>query len=174
MKNYFLFTILFLLATACSKDNRERIFQLLYPNFQFNLPVGLSATTAWGYGLRDVSSNLKFYLTDNKSDTAVIKAINPYSARITALDGLDYDFVEEVSVRICNNDKSQCTLADEVFYIDDLRGRANETIELLPTLRNVEKLLIENQFRLEIVFFFRNTTPYTVESKLDMVFEAVR
>lgn len=159
---------------ACSRDNGERVFEMLYPNFQFTLPVGLIANTAWAYELRNVSSNLNAYLRENQTDTSVITAINAYSARLTSLDGLDYKFVEEVSVRICSNDKSQCTMADEVFYIDDLRGRAGESINLLPTLRNVEKLLSQERFRLEVVFFFRNTTPYSVDSKLDMSFEAVR
>lgn len=174
MKKLCFFISAFCILTACNRDDRERVFEIIYPNLQFTLPVGLTAQTAWGYNLRSVPSNLKNYLRENNTDTAVIAAINPYSARITSLDGFDYNFVEEISVRICSTDKSQCTTADEVFYIDDLRGRAGESVELLPTLRNVEKLLSQDNFRLEMVFFFRNTSTYSVQSKLDMAFEAVK
>ena len=61
-----------------------------------------------------------------------------------------------------------------VLIIDDLRGRAKSSINLLPTQRNIEKLLSEEQYRLELVFYFRNSTPYLVESRLDMLFEAAR
>jgi len=175
MKKYFFFLIVIISFLNCSRESRERIFEVVYPNIQFNLPAGLSGLTPWGYALADVSSNFRNLVKVNNSDTSVIAGVLPYSARISSLDGLDYDFVEGVSILMCSNDKAQCSLiSDEVFYIDDLRGRANEQIELLPTLKNVEKLLSEERFRLEVVFFFRNSTPYTVESRLDMVFEAVR
>lgn len=174
MRKLLFFLIITLITISCSRDNGERVFEMLYPNFQFTLPAGLNATTAWAYELRNVSSNLNSYLRENQTDTSAVAAINPVAARISSLDGLDYKFVEEISVRICSNDKSQCTAADEVFYIDDLRGKAGESIKLLPTLRNVKKLLSQERFRLEVVFFLRNTSPYSVESKLDMSFEAVR
>lgn len=175
MRKYFLFAVFFLLFIACSRDSRERIFEITYPNMLFNLPAGLSGNIPWGYSRSDIPSNFRSLVKANNSDTAVIVGVYPYAARITSLDGLDYDFVEGVSVLMCSNEKSQCSLiSDEVFYIDDLRGRAKEDIELLPTEKNVEKLLSEERFRLEVVFYFRNSTPYLVESRLDMVFEAAK
>lgn len=177
MKKYFLFTtiiFIILLSIACSRDRRERFFEILYPNFQFDLPAGLSTSTAWGFELRNVASNFDAYLKDYNTDTIQVAGVLPFSARITSLDGNDYRFVEEVSVRICEEGNKPCTDAYEVFYIDDLRGRADESIRLQPTSRNVEKLLSQGRFRLDVVFFFRNTTPYAVESKLDMGFEAVK
>ncbi|MDX1939120.1 MAG: hypothetical protein SFU99_01130 [Saprospiraceae bacterium] len=165
--------ILFLLS--CRGDERERIFDMLYPNINFELPAGLSAAINWAYEIESVASNISFYLNENKVDTALIAGINPVSARITSLDGgFEYDFVEEISIRICNDGRTPCTPADEVFYIDDLRGRAKQTINLLPSLRNAEKSLTRNRFRLDVVFFFRYSTPYSVASRLDMTFEAVK
>lgn len=175
MKKYLYFTMLALLIIACSRDSRERLFEVVYPNILFNLPAGLSSNITWGYSRSDLPSNFRNVVKGNNSDTAVIAGVFPYSARITSLDGLDYDFVEEVSILMCSNEKSQCSsISDEVFYIDNLRGRAKEDLELLPTPRNIEKLLSEEQYRLEIIFYFRNSTPYLVESRLDMLFEAAK
>jgi len=175
MKNYFFFTLILFLVIACARDSRERIFEINYPNILFNLPAGLSSNIAWGYSRSDIPTNFRNIVKANNSDTAVIAGVYPFAARISSLDGFDYDFVEQVSILMCSNEKNQCSLiSDEVFYIDNLRGRAREVIELLPTERNIEKLLTEEQYRLEIVFYFRNSTPYLVESRLDLLFEAVK
>lgn len=175
MKQYFFLIIIITLIISCVRDNRERIFEVVYPNLLFTLPAGLNGATPWGYALADVPSRFRNLVKANNSDTAVIAGVLPYAATITSRDGSDFKFVEGVSILMCSNTKSQCSLiSDEVFYIDDLRGRARDEIKLLPTERNIEKLLSEEQFRLEIVFYFRNSTPYSVDSKLDMVFEAVK
>ncbi len=175
MKKYLFFAGVVLLIVACSRDSRERLFEINYPNILFDLPAGLSGNIAWGHSKSDLPSNFRNIVKANNSDTAVIAGVFPYSARITSLDGFDYNFVEGVSILMCSNEKKQCSLiSDEVFYIDDLRGRAKSSINLLPTQRNIEKLLSEEQYRLELVFYFRNSTPYLVESRLDMLFEAAR
>ncbi|MFN7119050.1 MAG: hypothetical protein ACK4TA_19790 [Saprospiraceae bacterium] len=175
MKKYVFLIIIIYSFTSCSRESRERLFEVVYPNIQFNLPAGLTGSTPWGFARSSVSSNFNNLVKTYNTDTAVIAGVFPFSARITSLDGFDYDFVEGVSVLMCSTSKAQCSLiSDEVFYIDDLRGRAREQIELLPTEKNLEKLLSEGQFRLEVVFYFRQTTPYLVESRLDLVLEAAK
>jgi hypothetical protein len=163
-----------LLAAACGKDQRERLFEMFFPNIDFEIPAGLSATLPRVFVLEELPTNIAFYLREHGTDTSVISAISPARARLFTLDNLDYSFVEEISVRICPTTVPECTLADEVFYIDDLFGRAGRDIRLLPSLRNAKQVLSRNQFKLEVVFFFRFTTPYSVNSRLEMSFEAVR
>jgi len=160
---------------SCQQDSRERLFEMVYPNITFELPAGLSNATPWAFEQESRSTNINFFLDNNAADTSVVEGILPLSARITSLDsGFGYDFVEEISVRICEEGRALCTPADEVFYIDDLRGRAGQSVDLLPSLRNARRDLVRNRYRLEIVFFFRLSTPYSVRSRLDMSFEAVR
>ncbi len=175
MKNtLYFFTAVFIL-TACQKDNRERLFELFYPNILFELPAGLSSAVPWALERESLATNIAAYLKDNNADTAIITGINPVSARISSLEtAFNYDFVEEVSVRICEEGRKPCTPADEVFYINNLRGRARQSIDLLPSLRNAKRNLTKGRFRLEVVFFFRYATPYSVSSRLDMAFEAVK
>ncbi len=175
MRKILTFFAAIMLLISCQKDNRERIFEMFYPNITFELPAGLNAAVPWAFEQESISSNIAAYLRENNADTAIIAGINAVSARITSLDsGFDYDFVEEVSIRICDEGRKICTPADEVFYIDDLRGRAGQTINLLPSLRNAKRHLTKGRFRLDVVFFFRYSTPYSVSSRLDMTFEAVK
>lgn len=165
---------LFFLLLGCSKGERERLFEMTYPAIDFEIPAGLSPSLPRVFEKDNIPSNIDFFLRQNNLDTSQITRIQPFSARITALDNLDYDFVQEVSVRICEAGAEQCSRADEVFYIDNLNEREDDVIELLPSLGDAKPELTGEEFKLEVVFFFRFTTPYSVRSRLDMTFEAVR
>ena len=159
---------------GCRKERGERIFELLYPNFTFTLPSGLSPFTAPSFAFNNESTSIDLYLQQNNTDTSVITAINPYSAQITSLNNTAFDFLDGVSVRICPAGIVQCDAFDEAFYLDNMRNRSYRTIELLPTLRNFKPLLSGKTYRVEIVFMMNDFTPVTIECKFDMSFEAVR
>lgn len=163
-----------ILLVACSKDDRERLFEMTFPAIDFEIPAGLSASLPRVFERDDQPTNINFFLAENNLTEAQIGGILPAFARITALDNQDYEFVQEVSVRICDAGSLQCTMADEVFYIDNLQGRAGDVIDLLPSLRNAKRHLIKENFKLEVVFFLRYTSPYSVRSRLDMRFDAVK
>lgn len=163
-----------LLLFTCNKDNRERLFEMLYPNFRFNVVPGGSSFLPRVVEFNSVSSNIDFYLDQSSTDPTSITGINPYSARVYSLDGNEFDFVEEISVRVCPDGPDPCTPADEAFYIDRLQNRGDEEVELLPTLRNVKSLLSERTFKTEIVFFLSYPSPRAIESGFDMTFEAVK
>jgi len=166
--------MLVLLWAGCRKDSRERLFEMVYPNFTFEIPPGFAPTRALVFEFDDINTNFATYLQQSNTDPALIYAINPTYARITSLDDQSLFFVEQISVRFCTNNGEECSFADEVFYIDDLRGRADEVVDLLPSLRNVKTLMSGQDFRMEIVFFLNDFTPYSNFCRLDMTFEAVK
>ncbi|MBV6427620.1 MAG: hypothetical protein KIPDCIKN_02142 [Haliscomenobacter sp.] len=166
----------FLVLVSCQKDQRERIFEMDYPNIPFSIPAGLSpGPIPRALVLDNFSSNLRYYLTTYSTDTSAIGAILPLSANIRSLDDTDLDFIQEVSVRICPQGSGACTPADEVFYINDLqRNRIGSQIRLLPTLVNAKRNLSKERFKLEIWFYLYDLSPYAIPCRLDMRFEAVR
>jgi hypothetical protein len=166
---------LLLIAVGCPKDNRIRLFEMFYPNIVFELPAGLSATLPRVYEIPGIATNFEAFLKNSGLNKDLIAGITPYSARISSLDpGLRYDFLREVSIRICATGTKPCTPADEVFYLDRLQRREDDRIDLLPTLRNVKPLLSGQAFKLEVVFFLDVASPYNIESKLDLFFEAIK
>ena len=172
IKKYWTILPLLLLMLTCKRDTGQRLFQMVYPNTRFVIPAGLSATLPRVFEER-VSSNIDFYLGENMVDSTRIIAINPYSATLRSLDNEDFDYIGEISVRVCPDEQGPCTIADEVFYIDNIVNRAGREVRLLPTLKNARKILLKPRFKLEILFFFAFTTPYSVDSQFDMVFEVV-
>ena len=175
MKRIYPFIALLILISACRNDNRERIFELFYPNFNFTIPAGQSPFLPYALGIRGVNTNIDFYLDENSTDTALINEITPISARLTSIDGLDYNFLHSVSVRICEDTEAPCRDADEVFYIENLQEyRPDDQINLLPGIRNAKKDLIREEYRLEILFFLAFTPSFDYETRLDMTFGAYK
>lgn len=170
------FSAFAVILAGCRKDSGERIFEMIFPNIAFEIPAGLNSNFQQVFEIPLVPTNIDVYLAENGTDTSLVRAITPFSARLTSLEGsaFDYDFVEAISVRICDPARSTCFDGDEVFYIDNLRGRGGQDIRLLPGLRNAKRDLVRKNFRLEVVFLFNSTTPYSVRSRLQMNFEALK
>lgn len=175
MKKLYFAALLILLIASCRQDNRERIFEMFYPNFQFTIPAGQSPLLPFPLGIRGVDSNIDFYLSENSTDTALISEIGALTANISSLDGLDYDFLNSISVRICEDTDQPCRDADEVFYIDRLQlDRPSDNIRLIPGLRNARRHLIQKEYRLEVVFFMAYAPAFNYETQLDMTFGAFK
>jgi hypothetical protein len=175
-RSAWIFVAMALLAVACRKDERERLFDLVYPNIPFELPAGLPpGLIPRALVLDGFSSNLRYYLDTYNTDTSAIAGIFPYAASIRSLDGSDLDFFEEISVRICPQGSTSCTQADEVFYIDNLQqNRTGFQVRLLPTLINARRHFYKERFKLEVWFFLRFPSPRIIPCRLEMQFEAVR
>lgn len=168
-----LLSILLLLSIACRKDRAEQIFEMTYPNFEFQFPAGLSQFQARVFAFPVVATDINNYLQQFSTDTSAIAAVRPLYATIRNDNNLDFDFLEEVSVRICTPG-TECSPFDEAFYLDNLRNRSLSRLQLLPTLRNMKPILSEQSFRLEIVFFLSEISPFSLDCRLEMGFEAVR
>ena len=146
-----LLLVLFLFL-GCRKERGERVFEMLYPNFTFTLPSGLSPFTAPTFAFNNEATSIDLYLQQNNTDTSAITAINPFSAQITALNNTAFDFLDEISVRICPAGILECDAFDEAFYLDNMRNRVYTRIELLPSLRNFKPLLSGNAYRVGLLF----------------------
>ena len=176
LKPFFAAVAIAVVMCACRKDERERLFDLVYPNIPFDLPAGLPSGLVPRALVQDgFSSNLRFYLNTYQTDTSAIAGIFPFSASIRALDGSNLNFFQEISVRICPQGTASCTQADEVFYIDNLQqSRIGSQIRLLPTLINAKRHFTKERFKLEVWFFLQFPSPRAIPCRLDMTFEAVR
>lgn len=173
MRPYLIPLFITLTLFACQKDNRDPLFDMFYPNFQFTVQAGENPILPGSYTLTGVTTDIGTYLSDFSTDTTTISEINALEATLTSLNGRDYNFLQGISVRICPDTQAPCTPADEAFYLDDLqRFPEDDRIELIPGLRNVRRVLIKERFRLEIVMFFAFSPQFNYESQLNMRFRA--
>ncbi len=161
---------------GCQRDSRDRIFEMVYPNIRFEIPAGLSPGLPRVFEIDNFATDFAFYRNEFQTDTSAIAGISPFSARFQSFLGEEFDFLQEVSVRICTAGTSACTPADEVFFIDNLQNEnVGNQVRLLPNdLRNVEQLMSQERVKLEIVFFLLRPSPQSIDTQFEMVFEAYR
>jgi len=174
MNRFGFFIAIILMTLSCREDSGEFIFEMPFQGIEFELPAGLSTFNSYVQEF-ELDSNIDFFLSSNSTDTASITAFNPAFARIQALDnGVDFEYIREISIRICPVGEAPCTLVDEVFFIDSFTPLFGDRIDLLPSLRNAKRDLVEDKFKMEIVFNLNFISPYAVNNRLDLRFDAVR
>ena len=162
------------MASSCRDDVGELLFEMTYPPRTLSLPAGTNTFTAAVLSASNIPTNYPDYLASSGNSAADVPKILPRFARLEAVDGLDIGFLSEISVRICPINQQNCTIADEAFYIDDLYRRNITSVNLQPGLGNFKDLLSSNLYKLEVVFFLGEISPYTVDFRLDYGFEAFK
>ena len=169
-----LLSVSVLTLLGCRDDLGESLFQLNYPPREFTLPAGLGASLARVQSISPLPTSYPDFLAASGHSPDEVTKIFPRYARLISLDGLNFGFLSSVSVRICPTTQQDCTFADEVFFRDDLYRRNSSTINFDPGLGNVKSLLSGNLYKLEVVFFLGEVSPYAVDCRLEYGFEAFK
>lgn len=175
MKQYiFLLSLSVLAFSGCRDDLGESLFEMNYPPREFNIPAGLNTTVAYVQLINNIPTSYPDFVNTSGHSADEVNKIVPRFARLISLDGLDLGFLSSVSLRICPVTQQDCSFADEVFFVDDLYRRNLTTINLDPGLSNVKDLLSGGLYKLEVVLFPGEITPYTVDCRLEYSFEAFK
>lgn len=175
LRRMIIWGMLVLLLSTCRQDNRQTLFEMIYPNIVFEMPAGLTGSLPRVFEQNGLRTNFRAYLNEFNVDTALITGIEPISATLAALTDERFDFLREVSIRICDAESASCNVAEEVFYLDNIQNqRVGSELRLLPTLINAERVLTQERFKLEVWFYFFGVSPSTIPIKLDLRFDAVQ
>ena len=178
MRRIYLFLLFLLMMVGCKKDKRERLFEILVPNIIFDIPAGLTGSLPRVFELDNLTTGILALAKNAGVDTALIVEIRPRAATLSSIQGNgDYSFLREVAIRVCRSGSQECRVTDEAFnivYYDD--RRIGTRINLNPSLPNLRRTLIREKFKLEILFYIKPgmVSPTAINTRLDMVFEAVK
>jgi len=163
-----------LMLVTCRNDNGIPLFEMTYPPLDFSRQGGQSPFVADVVQVSNIPTKYLEFVNAYGADAMEVNRILPRFARLISVDGLDLGHLSSVSVRICPNDQVDCTLADEIFFRDDLFRRQKTTIDLDPGLKNFKDLLTGDRYKLEVVFTYADITPYSVDWRLEYGFEAYK
>lgn len=163
-----------LVLVTCRNDNGEPLFEMTYLPLNFSTQGGQTPFVADVVQVSNIPARYLEFVNAQGADAMEVNRILPRFARLISVDGLDLGHLSSISLRICPNEQEDCTLADEVFFRDDLVRRQQTTIDLDPGLRSVKDLLTGNRYKLEVVFTYANITPYSIDWRLEYGFEAYK
>ncbi len=165
---YYLSLLLFvvLVSPSCDKGNDGRNFEMVYENVLFTMPAGLNPFEIHYFVLRDIPLNKEFYFEQNNVTDQTKWRIKPLAARlISVFGGVDYDFIEEAAVVIFTDDQPNLNL--ELFFRNPIPLRQGPTLDLVPTLADIQSLLKTDKINLRVKLRLRAPTPEFVETHLN-------
>ncbi|MBK7425793.1 MAG: hypothetical protein IPI60_01515 [Saprospiraceae bacterium] len=154
-----------LLSPACVKENNGRNFEMAYDNLLFTMPAGLNPFEIHYFVLRDIPLNKVFYFEQNNVTDQTKWRIKPHAARLQSVFGsVDYNFIEEAAVVIFTEEQPNLNL--ELFFRNPVPMNQGPSLDLVPTLADIQSLLKTDKINLRVKLRLRNTTPEFVETYL--------
>ncbi len=155
-----------LLLSNCQKEP-DYLFKMEYEQ-DFEIAAGLNTFVVWYFEMRFIPSNADDFFTAFGADINEAGIINPGRARLsTIFSDVDYDFIEDISVRIYQDDPDE---DKEIFYRDNLPFNTGRDIDLFPTLVDVSEFVLEERFNVRVRMVFRQNPPQFVDSRLTFDF----
>jgi len=166
-----------LFSSACRKEQRDVLFEMTYPNLEFEVIPGISGSQALVFSYPAIDTKINSFLTQNNATLEDIGSIQPLRARIETTDGRSLYFLQRAEIRVCNTDSSDCQpLFDQAFDASDLNGSVSTSLDLIPGLKARTDLLTSDYFKLEIILYLNigTVTPYNVKGRANVTFAALK
>lgn len=175
MKNLFLLFLIVFLFSACKKDRAQTLFIFPLQNIDTELPPTLSVFQVHYFNIKDVPTNYAGLLGNNNTVEEQIERIIPREANLSVIFGnTDYDFIEQMSVRICNQGDESENCGTEIFYRQPVPRNVGSVLGLVPSDIDIKEYLMQDAVNIQIKLErLRTPPPMFVETRLEIDF-AVR
>lgn len=160
---YFFIIILF------SCGSQESLFEL-GTTTEFRVELGLSTIESHFFVKGNVPIPIEFNIQNRNLDPSELESVTPQRALLFPKfgDEIDLDFINAVNVFII--DPSNNNRRKEIFYQDFVPLGQKTSIELIPTLINIQNLVEADRAILEIKLELRQFPPQAFDLQLNMDF----
>lgn len=163
----YIFFCSFLILFSTCRDEPETLFEMDY-RVDYNIAAGLNTFETHFFELSNIPTNATALLQNSNLTDGEIETIIPKSASLQSIFASDdLDFVREVSVRLFNNDDPTGT---EIFFRENVPGSTRDLIDLVPTLPDVKRYMLEDFYNVSIRMEFWEPTPTFIDVKLEFDF----
>lgn len=172
IRNYI---VLFLLSAVCCSScdkNDTPIFEMDV-FFDINIPAGLNTIENHYFIIEDVPTFASALLSSNNLSPEDIGSILGGIGTVeTRFSGLDLDFIQDVGVHLL--DQENQLSRNEAFYIfnDYVQLGTKTEIEMIPSILNLQDLLLEETVDIEFRINLRNFLPQELDGRIQMKFLA--
>jgi hypothetical protein len=155
-----------LLASGCTKNLPNNVFEIPFDNVRFTIPAGLSPFDAHFFIIRDIKLNKSFFYQQGRvSDPSKVRIL-PMSARILQFtSNVDFECIERISVQAFS--PSHPTINLELFFRDPVPFRNGSTLNLIPTVSDLQPYTDDDEISLRIRIQLRYPTPEFIECTME-------
>lgn len=164
----YIFLLLVTLANIrCNKDERFTLFDLTYV-LNFELPAALNTVQTHFIEFNKVPTRWEALLIENNKTAEEISSIESHSGFLeVVLVPENLSFMREVFVEF-NDGQNRL----ECFYTPNIPFNAGPQIQLVGTIADFKKQLMESAMNLRIGFRLREPSPSAMTCSLRLTFKA--
>ncbi len=175
MKNLFLLLAVIFLFSACKKDKARTLFVFPLQNIDTEFPPTLSPFQVHYFNISDVPTNYAGLLGSNNTVEEQVERIIPREGRFSVIFGsADYDFIDQMSVRICDQGDESENCGTEIFYRQPVPDNVGSVLGLIPSDIDIKQYLMQDAVNIQIKLErLRRPPPMFIETRVEIDF-AVR
>ena len=167
VKSFRFILVLLALSTGCSK-NPDILFEIPL-QLDFTIGAGLSPFEKHFYLVQNVPTNMQalkeqFNVTENQD-----LVMRPGSAVLRSFSRVDFDFIQEVTISVYEDDRENDT---EIFFNNQIPFNAGRNVFINPIDRDYRDEVDRESLNFKIGLRFRSITPTSIDSNLEIVFTA--
>jgi hypothetical protein len=165
--------VLFLVAMSlgCRKDNDIILFEIPFPNLDFTIQAGLNPLDTWYFNMDNVPTNALNLFDANGVDTSAYSSLIPNTARLVSVfNDVEYDFVYEIAVYLCEAGNQSPKCGKEIFYRFPMPNNPGSIVDIIPNPLEVGDLLLSERVNVQVMLRFISPPPQFVESRLNIDF----
>ena len=165
---YFFISVVLVFQSGCSSSPPPLFVMNLEADF--TIPAGLNTLDTHYFVLRGIPTFSRNYV-NNPAGRAAVSGVFPRRAEINArFDQLDWAIVQEISIWAVSS--SDSSIKKEVFYENRIDFSNVRELRLSSSLSEVKDILFQDQLTLEVRIRLRNITPFEIDTRLTLNFEA--
>ena len=175
MKNIALLLFSLLLVTSCRKNQDNVIFPFPLQDTDFSIPPTASPFQVHYFNLENIVTNHEELFSTNNIDENSDVRILPLEASLNVLVGnVDYDFIEQMSIRICDAGDVSENCGTEIFWRQPVPVNVGNILTLIPSDIDVKRYLTQEKVNIQVKLeLLRQNPPQFVDTRLLLDF-AVR
>lgn len=173
MRIWLAILLVVLLGFSCDKDNPDSD-RLEYTPQRVEIPAGLNPVLAWVFEVGPVTTDHARFESITSTPWDDWTRIEPARASLTiAESGLNWSFVQEISLRAYSGDRSN---SKEIFYLANIPTTVGNRLDLIPTDFNANPGLLEmDEITLELeLTILRSSPPQNLPVEIRYSFEGFR
>lgn len=166
----FAFFMLFFCSTCKREGIGEVLFEIPFPVLEFEVLGGEIPAITRVVSRDFVQTGLLEAMAAAGVTADNINVIGGLRARVVSLTGDDFSEMERITLRACAVGSTGGCFdpLSQMFTVEDLFGRRQQTVNLNPTPINFKQFFLDNeQVRLELTFQSAVTTTRNLEGRLE-------
>lgn len=159
-----------LLSASCKKDDTGPAFDMRYQH-DFTIPAGIGPLVAHHFYIKDIPTRYQQLLTQNGRQDADVVKIIPSAGSLDGIFGdADFSIVEKASLRVYEG--SDPTDYVEVGYREPVPFNVGNSLGLIPTLSDAQRVMKGSRFSIDLVIWLRGTTQQETDTRLTLNLKA--